>query len=293
MEMTFGPLLFIGGKNSGRYPCCHSLFVDGDLKVLIDPGSNRERLSQLRDSLGVDAVWLSHAHEDHFSDLDLFEDKELWIGESDALSLESLENFYDASGMTAREREFFHEAMLRDFHFKPRKADRLFSGEELIDLGGVTVDVIPTPGHTPGNCSFYFREPELLFLGDYDLTSFGPWYGDTKSDIEATISSINRLRSIPAKVWIVSHERGFFLSDPGGLWDRYLRTIDEREGRLLDLLTTPRTMPQIIEARVLYGKKRAPLGLFEIGERGHMAKHLERLIDRRIVVFSGETYSLA
>lgn len=293
MEIRFGPLLFIGGKNSGRYPCCHSVFVDGNSKILIDPGSDRERLCQLRENPGVDTVWLSHAHEDHFKDLDLFEDSELWIAESDACSLESLDNFYDASGMTEGERELYHEPMLRDFHFKSRRADRFFFGEETIDLGGVTVDVISTPGHTPGNCSFYFREPELLFLGDYDLTPFGPWYGDAKSDIGATISSINRLRSIPAKAWIVSHESGIFLSEPGDLWDRYLHTIDEREARLLDLLRTPRSMPEIIDARVLYGKRRVPEGLYQIGERGHMSNHLERLINRGIVVLEDGTYRLA
>jgi len=195
--------------------------------------------------------------------------------------------------MTEGEREFYHEAMVRDFHFKSRKADRLFIGEEVIDLGGVTAEVIPTPGHTPGNCSFYFREPELLFLGDYDLTPFGPWYGDAKSDIEATIASINRLRSIPAKAWIVSHESGPFLSEPGDLWDRYLHTIDEREARLLDLLKTPRTMPEIVDARILYGNKRAPQAMYDIGERGHMGKHLERLVRRGTVVLEDDTYRLA
>jgi hydroxyacylglutathione hydrolase len=293
MEMRLGTILFIHGRSAGRYPCCNSLFVEGDSNVLIDPGSDRDVLRRLRESPGVDAVWLSHAHEDHFKDLDLFEDSALWIGESDACSMESLDNFYDASGMTERERQLFHESMMRDFHFKSRKANRLFAREEVIDLGGVTVEVIPTPGHTPGNCSFYFREPELLFLGDYDLTAFGPWYGDAKSDIESTIASINRLRSIPARTWIVSHESGLLRSEPGDLWDRYLQTIDEREGKLLDLLKTPRTMSEIVDARILYGKRRVPLAMNEIGERGHMGKHLERLVKRGIVVLERDTYRLA
>jgi glyoxylase-like metal-dependent hydrolase (beta-lactamase superfamily II) len=292
METRFGPLLFICGMNSGKYPYCHSLFVEAASKVIIDPGSDRGRLLQLRESPGVDAVWLSHSHEDHFKDLDLFEDKDLWVAKLEAHSLENLDNFFDAYGMTSKERQFYQEAMVHDFHFKPRFADRLFGEEEVIDLGGITVDVIPTPGHTPGHCSFYFQELRILFLGDYDLTSFGPWYGDAKSDIEATIASVNRLRSISAKVWIASHESGVFESEPGDLWDHYLNTIDEREAKLLDLLRTPRTMPEIVEARILYGKKREPQEMYDIGERGHMTKHIERLMGRGIVVLEDDTYRL-
>lgn len=293
MELRFGPLVFIQGTNSGRYPYCHSLFVDAGHKVLIDPGSDRERLGQLRESSKIDSVWLSHGHEDHFKDLDLFGDYELWVPEADARPLEDLDSFLDIYGMTHRERQFYHDFMIHDFHFMPRTADRLFRGTEVIDLGGVTVEVIPTPGHTPGHCSFFFPEPQLLFLGDYDLTPFGPWYGDVKSDLEATIASINHLRSIPAKIWISSHETGVFQSEPGELWDRYLHTIDQREAKLLDVLRTPRTMLEIIEANILYGKKREPQEFYSIGERGHMGKHLERLIKQGIVLLEDGTYRRA
>jgi hydroxyacylglutathione hydrolase len=293
MEMRFGPIVFISGTNSGRYPYCNSLFVDANQKVLIDPGSDRERLGQLRENGRVDSVWLSHGHEDHFKDLDLFGDCELWAPEADARSLQDLDFFLDIYGMVSRERQLYREAMIRDFHFRPRTADRLFREEEVIDLGGVTVEVIPTPGHTPGHCSFYFHEPRLLFLGDYDLTPFGPWYGDVKSDLEATIASINRLRSIPARIWVSSHETGILESEPGELWDRYLRTIDEREARLLDVLKTPRTMLEIVDSHILYGKKREPQEFYNIGERGHMGKHLERLVKQGIVLLEEGTYRLA
>lgn len=291
METRFGPLTFIPGKNSGRYPYCHSLYLEADFKVLIDPASDKERLEQLLKGPGVDAVWLSHYHEDHFMHLNLFEDKELWISEADAPPLADLECLLDYYGMDLEEdREFWRRIMLERFNYRPRQADRLFQGEEVIDLSGVTVEVIPTPGHTPGHSSFFFPEPGLLFLGDYDLTPFGPWYGDVYSDIEATIASVNRLRRVPAKVWVTCHETGLFLTDPGDLWDQYLAAIDEREAKLLDLLAAPRTMAEIVEARILYGKKREPKEFFDFGERTNMAKHLDRLMGQGRVVRRGETY---
>ena len=284
-------MLFIPGEKGGRYPYCHSLYIEADLRVIIDPASDRERLEELSNGPGVDAVWLSHYHEDHFMHLDLFGDREMWIAERDAPALEDLERFLDFYGMTTeKEREFWRHVMREQFHFKPRRAARLFHEEEVVDLGGLTVEVIPTPGHTTGHCAFFFREPGVLFLGDYDLTPFGPWYGDVVSDIEATIASINRLRTVPARVWVAAHEHGVFESDPGELWDRYLGVIDEREAKLLDLLAVPRKMDEIVEARILYGKEREPKEFYDFGERSHMGKHLERLMQQGLVICEEETY---
>ncbi len=113
------------------------------------------------------------------------------------------------------------------------------------------------------------------------------------SDIEATIASVNRLRTVPARVWITAHEHGVFESDPGELWDRYLGVIDERESKLLDLLAVPRKMNEIVDARILYGKKREPKEFYDFGERSHMGKHLERLIRQGVVICDEGTYCRA
>jgi hydroxyacylglutathione hydrolase len=139
----------------------------------------------------------------------------------------------------------------------------------------------------------FLREPGVIFLGDYDLTPFGPWYGDAVSDIEATIASVNRLRTVPARVWVAAHEHGVFESDPGELWDRHLGIIYEREARLLDLLAVPRKMDEIVDARILYGKKREPKEFFDFGERSHMGKHLERLMRQGVVICEEGTYRRA
>ncbi len=57
-------------------------------------------------------------------------------------------------------------------------------------------------------------------MGDYDLTAFGPWYGDLYSDIDQTIESINRLKGLSADVWLTGHETGLFTHSPGSLWEQ-------------------------------------------------------------------------
>jgi len=290
-EKNFGPIRFLYGEKNGRYPFCHSLFIDG-AGVLIDPACNREGLIRIKENHHVKKIWLSHWHEDHIMFLDLFEDLPLFISEPDAPPLSDVELFLDAYGIIDEDFRSHWRQILRDqFHFRPRKPSRYLRGGETIQLGAVTADVIHTPGHTPGHLSFYFREPGILFMGDYDLTPFGPWYGDRDSSLEETIASVTRLRQIPARVWIACHEKGLFEEDPGAIWDRYLDVIWQREETLLRLLNKPRSVDDIINARIVYGKPREPQALFDFGEWAIMEKHLERLINKGIVSLKDENYS--
>ena len=289
-EQRFGPVWFIPGKNQGKYPFCHSLYLEG-AGILIDPASDRERLLQLRREQGVKMVWLSHAHEDHFMHLDLFDDLPLWMSDKDSSALSSLEMFLDCYGIDNHDyRNYWRKILAEEFHFKPRKPTQFLQGGEIMDLGTVTVEVIGTPGHTPGHLAFFFREPKVLFIGDYDLTKFGPFYGDVHASIEQTVDSVNRLKRIPAKVFLTSHETGVFMGDPGRLWADYLNVIFDRENRLLEFLNEPRTMGEIVEEWIIYGRPREPIAFFELGERALMKKHLDRLKSLGKVFQEGDRY---
>ncbi len=290
-ERHFGPVWLIPGDNYGRYPHCHSVYIEGD-GILIDPASNRERLMQLRENPGVNAVWLTHWHEDHFMYLDLFDDVPLFISGSDAEPLEDLEVFMDWYGMEGtEERDYWRVVLEKEFHFRPRKPTRFLAGGDTLQLDVGRVQVIATPGHTPGHLSFFFEDPGILLLGDYDLTKFGPWYGDRDASIEQTIRSVKRLREIPAAVWFAGHEKGIFEENPGDRWDRYLAVIDERERKLLDRIKTPQTLKDIVNAWIIYGKPREPRAFFEFGERVHMKKHLEKLMNEGRIVQEGKMYA--
>ncbi len=289
-EKHFGPVWFIPGKNSGKYPFCHSIYIEGAC-ILIDPASDRKRLVKIREDHGVEAVWLSHWHEDHLMHLDLFDELPLYISDKDAAPLSDLELFLDAYGMyNEDERQYWRVILKEDFHFRPREPFDFLHEGEIIQLDGTTVEVIGTPGHTPGHLSFRFPESGILSLGDYDLTRFGPWYGDVDSSIEETIRSVNRLRETPAKVWLTGHETGLFEEPPGGLWDQYLGVIHKREEKLLNLLERPQTLGDVVGAWIIYGRPREPKAFFEFGERAHMKKHLERLVNLGIVTKDGDRY---
>jgi len=279
-ERRFGPVRFLPGPNRGKYPHCHSVYVEG-AGLLIDPGADRERLRRLRSEDGVAEVWLTHWHEDHIAHLDLFDDLPLYMSRPDAPMLADVDAFLDGYGIERPSfRRHWRGRLQTEFHFRPRTPTGFLADGELLRRGPVTIEVLHTPGHTAGHLSFLFREPAVLFLGDYDLTPFGPWYGDRDASVESTEESVARLRRVPAQVRLTGHEQGVFEAEPGDLWDAYLGVIDTRERRLLEFLEVPRTMGEIVEAWIVYGRPREPAAFYAFGEQAIMAKHLQRLMAR-------------
>jgi len=288
-EYSFGRIRFLPGDNRGRYPFCHSLYIEG-AGILIDPASNRERLIRLRAEEEVKMVWLSHWHEDHFMHLDLFDDLPLWMSARDAPPLADLEVLLKWYGLDEEEKKLWEPLLREQFHFRPRWPARCLQDGETLHLDNLSVDVIATPGHTPGHLAFFFREPSILFTGDYDLTRFGPWYGDLFSDIDATRASIGCLREIPTHIVLTGHETGFFEDPPAELWRQYGSVITEREKKLLVLLDRPRTLEEIVNSWIIYGRPREPKAFFAFGERVHMIKHLEHLQKRGVVLSENGRY---
>jgi glyoxylase-like metal-dependent hydrolase (beta-lactamase superfamily II) len=266
------------------------VYVEG-AAVLIDAGADEARYRELIASPGVKEVWLSHWHEDHFTYLDLFAGLPLVQMEIEAEPLTDIELLIDWYGIAEEElRAHTRHAVTSDFHFKPRRATRYFTPGETIDLGTCTAQVIHAPGHTPGSVAFFFPEPAVCFLGDYDLTRFGPWYADRDSSLDDTILSLRRLQQLPAKTWLTGHEDGHFEGDASAAFAAYLAVIDEREAKLLDFLSQPRGLDEIVAACIIYHKPREPKVFYEWSEGAFMGKHLERLMTRGAVRLENGRY---
>ena len=275
----FGRIHFIQGDNDGKYPFSHSLYLEGEnIRAIIDPSSSLQKLTDLKHKDGINQIWLSHWHEDHLRYLNLFDDCALRISKRDFPPLTDIGIFMDWYGINEDSlRQVWKYVMLENFNYHPRKEALFIDDDETINLGSLAVQVIATPGHTPGHLSFFFPDEEILFLGDYDLTPFGPWYGDVLSSIEQTIKSIHRLKSIPARRWVTSHNKGLFEANPGKLWDDYENVIYRREEKILKFLNAPKTLEQISSAWLIYGKPREPKEFFEFNERAMILKHIDYL----------------
>ena len=54
------------------------------------------------------------------------------------------------------------------------------------------------PGHTAGHCALVVESEGIAFIGDIDLTGFGPYYGDASSDPGQFQRSLHAVRDLDA-----------------------------------------------------------------------------------------------
>lgn len=88
------------------------------------------------------------------------------------------------------------------YEIQPIIPDRLLNAGEVIAVGRYRFQVIPTPGHAPGQISLYETEDRKLFVGD---TLFAGGYGRVDlpgSDIEQTLDTMRRLLELPDDVTV-------------------------------------------------------------------------------------------
>jgi len=286
-----GKVKFLRGS---RYPSCHGIFIDDRLRCLIDPSSDKEKLQAVLSERAVDIIINSHAHEDHVLYNYLFQEAELWVHHSEAEKYENVRKFVHGFGNeTDEDYEKWVKFMEDECRFVPRKPDRLLHDGDILSFGEVEVQVVHTPGHCEGHCSFYFIRERIMYMADLDLVRTGPYYAGPNSSIRETMESLERIKEFPAEVYLTAHGRGIHQGDPS-IIDRYIHTIYERENAITDLLKkSPRTLEQIVAAGIIYGG-RTVNGVWDLSssERKMMRKHLELLIQRGLVAQDGDTFLL-
>lgn len=292
IERLSDRLWLVPGGKGGRYPYAHSLYIRDGGGVLVDCGSDPDAIDRLRRDEGLALVVMTHYHEDHFTFLHRLPDVAVWATEDDAPALESLEVLLDRYAVSGTEWEgFFRGLFTEKFPYVPRRIDRRIADGERLRFGRTEAVAVVAPGHTPGHLCLHFPSEGVLFLGDYDLTAFGPWYGDGPGDIAAFRGSARRLAGIGAALTAVSHEEPVHRGDIRGRVEAYLAVIDRREEALREFLRQPRTREEIIARRIVYGpERRGPW--FDYGEWALMGKHIEGMIAGGDVLRQGDRYGL-
>lgn len=129
--------------------------------AIVDPGMvNAEETNLIEDfiathSLSVRYILLTHAHVDHTFGIDILKEKyhapvlahkaDLPLGQ-----------------MRGQQAEMFHLPM----KLGPVEIDRFISAGTTLNLGNERIEVIETPGHSPGGVCYYVPESSFILTGD-------------------------------------------------------------------------------------------------------------------------------
>ncbi len=135
---------------------CFVFRRDGaDRGLIVDPGDEPERILRAVDELGlgIDAILLTHTHFDHIgavAPVAKTTGAPVYCPEIEVPVLANVMSFTPPPFGP----------------FESYDADETVSGGERLELAGMEIDVIFTPGHSPGHVTYSVADEAALFSGD-------------------------------------------------------------------------------------------------------------------------------
>ncbi len=125
-----------------------------DAALLIDPGDEPERLLEAIEGLTVEAILVTHCHFDHIgavAPLARATGAPVYCPKLEVPLLEDIMRFVPWPGIGP---------------FESWHADHTVEGGEKLELAGFDIDVIFTPGHSPGHVTYSIPDEQAVFSGD-------------------------------------------------------------------------------------------------------------------------------
>lgn len=294
-NMKIGPVTVYFGDKNGKYPDGNQVVVEGaDSKVIFDTPLLANSLGAGHPVFdGTDRIILGHAHEDHAAGLHLLPEAPVQAPKQDLAAIQSVEGMMAHYGYAPATSELMREKITREFHFQPRPDATGYADGNVWELGGgVTVRSIHMPGHTVGHSVLMVEPGGIAFIGDIDLSGFGPYYGDACSDLKAFKDTLARIEHMEARVWITFHHKGVITERETflDLLRAFRGKIDAREEDILRVIGEEgKTLEQLVTHRFMYPQSYCEVYVEDV-ERICLEGHLGILLEEGRVAEDGGRY---
>ena len=127
-----------------------------DHAVIIDPGEEAERIMAAVRDLGVtiDAVLVTHCHFDHVGAVAPVARETgapVYVSEIERPVLADIMSYVPFPGFGP---------------YESYEADHTLKGGERLEIAGLEIDVLFTPGHSPGHLTYSVPSEQAVFSGD-------------------------------------------------------------------------------------------------------------------------------
>ena len=197
--------------------------------VVVDPGPlDRGHLKAVRDLAGdVAVVLLTHGHPDH----------------SDGAPA-----FAESVGCSVRAFDPVH-----------RLGDEGLADGDVVEVDGLELCVVATPGHTSDSLSFLLPAESAVLTGDTVLGRGTTVVEHPDGRLGAYLDSLQRLRELvqSAGVTRLLPGHGPVIDDPTGVLDGYLSHREQRLDQVRDALAAGASTPRQVVERVYADVDRA------------------------------------
>ncbi len=130
---------------------------DSGSALIVDPGEEADRLLKAVDDLGiekVEAILVTHTHFDHVgavAPVARATGAPVYCPELEREVLANIMDYVPWPGFGP---------------FESYDADHTVAGGETLELAGLRLEVMFTPGHSPGHVTYAIRDERALFSGD-------------------------------------------------------------------------------------------------------------------------------
>lgn len=215
---VWGNVYQIGGPEiSGPEDCSVYMISSRQDLLLVDSGAGQsfDRLVQNIESLGFDPkkikiVVATHAHLDHIGSLARFKEKFGVKVTAHKLDAEEIETGKEVG------------AELYGLRYRPCKVDiKLTEEKERLIFGEYELNILHTPGHTPGSIACYLDVGDKRILFGQDI--HGP-YNLPGADLRAAKNSLQKLIDLQADILCEGH---FGIYQPKEEVEKYIESYLE------------------------------------------------------------------
>ena len=168
----------------------------------------------------------------------------------------------------------------------------VFSGDEVLNISGYTIQVLHTPGHFPGHLCFYLEEEKILFSGDTILGRGTTIISPPEGDMTAYLNTLNKLADMDIDMICPGH--GPIITDYAHeVIQWYIEHRMMREQRIINALQNGlSTIPEI--AKKIYTEEDFQMHGYDLIPRAErvVLAHLIKLENENRVTKKNSKYSL-
>ena len=164
--------------------------------------------------------------------------------------------------------------------------DILVEDGDVLDLGGLHLEMVYTPGHSPASICVYVKERKILFTGDHILGIGTTVVDAPDGDMTQYIDSLNKLLKYDIRLICPGH--GPPIHEPERKIRELIAHRRERERQVLYCLRHGRKTISRLVAEIY---PELDQRLLELARRQVLA-HLRKLVLEKKVAVAGEEYAL-
>lgn len=290
-----GNVQFIWARNSKEFLFANSIFIPGTHSVLVDPSAQFTTIEQLASKHAVHMIFNTHYHADHRSLNHLFTDT---IFAAPSLDAGAIRDYKVYEQIADRDPHSFYTSWRKKVFQKYGILDvpvsQTYEDGDIIQTGEHEIEVIHLPGHTAGHSGLFIKNIDCLFIGDVDLTPYGPWYANINSNIDQFLESIQRLRKFSATYYVTSHgERIYDQETFLRKLQKYEDHIHKRDEHILNLLKQGAMhLSDLCQQGIIYRRVALTDPLKAYFQIQMVIKHLERLMQKNQIVLEDTFYKV-